>query len=226
MHTSLNHLFDFLLPRICPGCNNKLSSSKDPVCDDCLNSIIIADEERLKVEYDKDFGSSGIIKGYHSKFVFETDKTLQQIIHELKYNQKFKLGEFLGRILAEGIKTRKWQLDAIIPVPIHHLKKAERGYNQSDYIAKGLSNSLNIPYSTNTIKRVRYTESQTGLNIDDRASNVANAFKLKSSKKIFGKNILIVDDVCTTGATLLECALVFYKAGANSIYASSIAIAA
>ena len=225
MRTSINHLFDFFLPRICPGCNNKLSTGKDPVCADCLNSILIADEERLKVEYDKDFGSNGIIKGYYSKFVFETDKTLQQIIHALKYNQKFKLGEFLGMILAEGIKTRGWQLDAIIPVPIHHLKKAERGYNQSDYIAKGLSRSLNVPYSTNSIKRTRYTESQTGLNMNDRVLNVSNAFKVKSSKKIPGKNILIVDDVCTTGATLQACGKVLKDAGSNLVYACSIAVA-
>jgi ComF family protein len=225
MNTSINYLIDFFLPRICPGCNIKLSTDKDPVCDDCLNSILIADEERLKVEYDKDFGSSGIIKGYYSKFVFETDKTLQQIIHALKYNQKFKLGEFLGKILAEGIKTKDWQLDVIIPVPIHHLKKAERGYNQSDYIAKGLSKSLQIPYSLKSIKRIRYTDSQTGLKMNDRASNVANAFKVKNTKKITRKNILIVDDVCTTGATLQACGKVLKDAGTNSVYACSIAIA-
>ncbi len=225
MRTSINHLFDFFLPRICPGCNIKLSTAKDPICDDCLNSILIADEERLKVEYDKDFGSSGIIKSYYSKFVFEADKTLQQIIHALKYNQKFKLGEFLGTILAEGIKSREWQLNVIIPVPIHHLKKAERGYNQSDYISKGISKSLQIPYSVNSIKRIRYTETQTGLNMNDRALNVANAFKVKSSKKIQGKNILIVDDVCTTGATLQACGKVLKDAGANTVYACSIAIA-
>lgn len=225
MRNYAGHIFDFFLPKICPGCNNKLSTEKDPVCNDCLNSILIADEERLKVEYDKDFGASGIIKGYYSKFVFETDKTLRQIIHALKYNQKFKLGEYLGMILAEGIKSREWQLDAIIPVPIHQLKKAERGYNQSDYIAKGLSKSLNIPYSTNSIKRTRYTESQTGLNMNDRALNVANAFKVKSSKKIQGNNFLVVDDVCTTGATIQACGKIIKDAGANSVYACTIAVA-
>jgi ComF family protein len=118
-----------------------------------------------------------------------------------------------------------WKIDLIIPVPIHHLKKAERGYNQSDFIAKGLSTALNIPYSSKSIKRIKYTESQTKLNMNERALNVSNAFKARSSNKLKGKNILVVDDVCTTGATLLECAKVLLGAGANSVYACSIAIA-
>ncbi len=113
----------------------------------------------------------------------------------------------------------------IIPVPIHHLKKAERGYNQSDYLAKGLSKSLNIPYSSKAIKRIKYTVSQTGLNMNERALNVSNAFKVRHTKKVLGKNILILDDVCTTGATLLECGIALYKAGASSVYACSVAIA-
>ena len=90
-----------------------------------------------------------------------------------------------------------WQIDLIIPIPIHHLKKAERGYNQSDYLAKGLSKSLSIPYSGKSIKRIKYTDSQTKLKMKERALNVSNAFKVRQPKKVSGKNILIVDDVCT-----------------------------
>jgi ComF family protein len=220
-----DYIFDFFLPRICPGCNKKLSIGEELVCDDCLSSILVADNDRLQAEYDRNFGSTQVIKEFYAKYVFETDKTLQQIIHALKYNQRFKLGIYLGKIIAEGLKPKNWQIDVIVPVPIHHLKKAERGFNQSDYIAKGLSKELNIPYSTKLIKRVRHTESQTKLNMNERALNVADAFKIKNSKGIQGKNILIVDDVCTTGATLLECGIALHKAGANSVYASSIAIA-
>ncbi len=219
------YIFDFFLPRLCPGCNKKLSVEEEPVCVDCLGSILIADEERISSEYNKDFGSNKVVTDFYSKYVFETDKTLQQIIHALKYNKQFKLGVFLGELLAEGIKMRDWQIDLIIPVPIHHLKKAERGYNQSDYLAKGLSKGLNIPYSGNSIKRIKYTESQTKLKLKERALNVSNAFKGRHTKKVSGKNILIVDDVCTTGATILECANVLIGAGANSVYACSVAIA-
>jgi len=225
MNFSVKYIFDFFLPRLCPGCNKKLSVEEKPVCAECLSSILIADEDRLQAEYNRNFGSSKVISDFYAKFVFETDKTLQQIIHALKYKKQFKLGVFLGELIAEGIKTKDWQIDLIIPVPIHHLKKAERGYNQSDYLAKGLSKSLNIPYSGKAIKRTKYTESQTKLKMKERALNVSNAFKVRQHKKVNGKNILIVDDVCTTGATLLECGIALYKTGAKSVYACSVAVA-
>ena len=219
------YLFDFFLPRFCPGCNKKLLADEKPVCTDCLISILIADDQRLEDEYDRNFSSAKVIKDFYSRFVFETDKTLQYVIHALKYQKKFKLGMFLGEILSEGIKTRDWQIDLIVPVPIHHLKKVERGYNQSDYIVKGLSQSLKIPYSTKLIKRTRHTESQTKLKMKARAQNVADAFDVRNSKIIIGKNILIVDDIITTGATIQACGKALVKGGAKIVYACSIAIA-
>ncbi len=218
-------IFDFFLPRFCPGCNNKLLPDDNPVCTECLSSILVADEIRLEDEYDRNFLSSKIIKDFYSRFVFETDKTLQYVIHALKYQKKFKLGIYLGEILGEGIKTHDWLIDLIVPVPIHHLKKAERGYNQSDYIVKGLSKSLKIPYSTKMIKRTRHTESQTKLKMKARAQNVADAFDVRNPKKLSGKNILIVDDIITTGATIQECGRALVKGGAKTVYACSIGIA-
>ncbi|MDZ7626303.1 MAG: ComF family protein [Ignavibacteriaceae bacterium] len=225
MKFSVKYIFDFFLPRFCPGCNKKLLTDDNPVCMDCLSSILIADEIRLEDEYDRNFSSSKIIKDFYSRFVFETDKTLQSVIHALKYQKKFKLGMFLGEILSEGIKTRNWQVDLIVPVPIHPLKKVERGYNQSDYIVKGLSESLNIPYSTKLIKRTRHTESQTKLKMKERAQNVADAFVVRNPKKIIGKNILLVDDIITTGATIQECGRALVKGGAKTVYACSVGIA-
>jgi ComF family protein len=225
MNFSVNYIFDFFLPRFCPGCNKKLLPDGHPVCIECLSSILIADEIRLEDEYDRNFSSSKIIKDFYSRFVFETDKTLQSVIHALKYQKKFKLGMFLGEILSEGIKTRNWQLDLIVPVPIHPLKKVERGYNQSDYIVKGLSKSLKIPYSTKLIKRTRHTESQTKLKMKARAQNVADAFDVRNTIELSGKNILIVDDIITTGATIQECGRALVKGGAKTVYACSVGIA-
>lgn len=225
MISSLKYFFDFFLPRFCPGCNKKLSTEEKSVCEKCLDSILIADNSRIQYEFDKKFRSERIFEDFYSKYVFETDKTLQHIIHSLKYQKKFRLGILLGEILSDGVKRLNWKIDLIIPVPIHHLKKTERGYNQSDFIAKGLSYSLGIPYLTRLLKRTRYTESQTKLHIDDRAKNVANAFKVRNSKKMKNKNILLVDDVITTGATTLECGRVLLIGGAFKVYACSVAIA-
>ncbi len=104
MNFTASYIFDFFLPRFCPGCNKKLSVEEKPVCAECLSSILIADDQRLKNEYARNFASTNIIKEFYSRYVFETDKTLQKVIHALKYQKQFKQGIFLGEILAEGIK--------------------------------------------------------------------------------------------------------------------------
>ena len=225
MKNSLISLLDFFLPRFCSGCNKKLLPHEEPVCKECLDSILIADEILIQREYNRKFSSTEFISGFYSKYIFEADKTLQNIIHALKYNKQFRIGTFLGKNLAKEIISKNWTIDLILPVPIHHLKKAERGYNQSDFIVKGMSKVLKISYSTNSVKRTRFTETQTNLKLKERAKNVENAFKVTSSKKINNKNILLVDDVITTGATTLECAKVLIYAGASSVYACSVGIA-
>lgn len=224
---NFTNLLDFFLPRYCAGCNTKLTNSEGIICKECFNNISLADSTRLQYEFDRKFSSSDIIKDFFSAYVFEKDGTLQNIIHSLKYNKKFLAGILLGKKLAEAISTKsqRWKIDLIIPVPLHHLKKAERGYNQSGFIAKGLSRNLKIPFSNRAVKRVRYTESQTKLHQSEREENIAGAFKVKQKKKIEGKNLLLVDDVITTGSTIKECGKVLLDNGAKAIYACSVAIA-
>ena len=110
------------------------------------------------------------------------------------------IGTFLGRELGKKIKNeiQSWNIHLILPVPLHQLKKAERGYNQSFYIAKGLSKELNIPVSSKILTRKKYTQSQTKMNFIERQQNIEKAFKVNNEKKIEGKNILVIDDVITT----------------------------
>ena len=181
----------------------------------------------MKSEYNRKFKSNSIIEDFSSLYIFEKDKTFQDVIHSIKYNKKFLAGVLLGRLLAESLeeKINTWKIDLIIPVPLHHLKKAERGYNQSEYIAKGISKQLGIRMQNNVISRVRYTQSQTTMTLKEREQNIENAFKVKRKKKIKGKNLLLVDDVITTGATIKECGNALKDNGANFVYACSTAIA-
>ncbi len=226
-YTAFTSLFDFFLPRFCPSCDKKLLPNESVVCPDCISKIKLAEDERIHSEFVRKFSSSGIISDFISLYVFEKDKELQHIIHSLKYNQKFLTGKFLGSILGKNLKQRitNWEIDYIIPVPLHHLKKAERGYNQSFYIAKGLGKELNIPVAQNFIKRKRFTESQTTMSLKERQENIEGAFQAKRNLELNGKNILLVDDVITTGSTIGECGKVLIKAGANKVYAISVAIA-
>ncbi|OGU70847.1 MAG: hypothetical protein A2V93_03110 [Ignavibacteria bacterium RBG_16_34_14] len=223
----MTSFFDFLLPRFCASCSQKLLADEIVVCPGCLSKIKFAEDERIKSEFARKFSSGNIISDFISLYVFEKDKELQHIIHSLKYNKRFTTGKFLGRILAENLKQKiaGWKIDYIIPVPLHHLKKAERGYNQSFYIAKGLGKGLNIPVADGFIKRKKFTESQTTMNLKERQEYIEGAFKAKRNLNLKEKNILLVDDVITTGSTVLECGKVLLKAGANKIYAVSVAIA-
>jgi ComF family protein len=219
--------FDFILPRFCVSCSAKLNPLEDSFCDNCLNKIARASESRINHEYERKFKNDHMISGFFSLFVFEKDKELQQGIHALKYNGRFRVGIFLGNLLGEQLqKTHPdWKIDLIIPVPLHQLKKAERGYNQSYYIAKGLNKILKCELKENHLKRIKFTESQTTMNITERKENIAGAFKVKTISGLRNKNILLIDDVITTGATITECGKILLDSGANKIYTASVAIA-
>jgi ComF family protein len=221
----LSEFLDFLSPRFCLSCNSKVSTSDIFICPNCFSSISKLTEDELKVEFNRKFSSTGYIDDYTSLFNFEEEGTLQELIHQLKYNNKFRIGNFLGSLLAKEKKEilQSWNADLIIPIPLFHLKKVERGYNQADYIAKGLSKQLKIKFSTSVSKRVKNTISQTKLTSLERKNNMQNAFKIKRPKLLIGKNIIIVDDVITTGTTVLELAKILKENGAAKVYSLSVA---
>lgn len=222
-----NNLFDFILPRFCCSCKTKLSVNQDTMCVDCLSKIQRSNSSRLQREFERKFFNNKIISEFYSPFVFEKDKELQHAIHALKYDKKFPVGIFLGKVLAAEIKSSKtnWKFDLIIPIPLHQLKKAERGYNQAYYIAKGVGKIFKVKVSDRIVKRIKYTESQTTMNLNEREENISGAFKVKWNTQVRGKNILLLDDVITTGATISECGKILLEAGASKVYAASIAIA-
>jgi ComF family protein len=223
----LNKLLDFFLPRFCFSCNSKLNNDQIILCNTCSGEIHQADQIRLQHEFIRKFADENIISGFTSAFVFEKDKALQHLIHALKYNENFRIGIYLGKKVAQLCKDTimQWNADYLIPIPLHHLKKAERGYNQSFYIAKGIGSVLKIKINHNSIKRIRYTGTQTELSLTERRDNIKDAFKIINAKSIKSKNIILVDDVITTGATILECSKILLMNGAAKIFALSAAIA-
>jgi ComF family protein len=220
LNKKLNIVVDFFLPRLCGVCKGKLSYEETVVCTKCFFELERTTEYILKSEYQNKFENSGLVSDFKAIFVFRQDSAVQNLLHSLKYDKKFLSGIFLGGLLAKTFKDeiRKWYADFIIPVPLHRLKKAERGYNQSEYIAKGLKRELKIEIFKNALKRIRFTETQTHLNYSERKLNVKNAFRVSNTNVIENKNIILVDDVVTTGSTINECAEALKKAGAKNVY--------
>lgn len=218
---------DFILPRICPGCMKKLPVDERFVCAECIRSIKPADPERLRLEFNRKFLHEGYISDFFSLFVFEKDKALQHIIHSFKYQGKFKNAVYMGELLGSKLTgiSNTWKADFIIPAPLHAVKKAERGYNQSYYIAKGASKTSALKVNDKAVRRKRYTESQTTMDLIERKENISGAFTVRNKNMLAGKSIILIDDVITTGSTLGECAKVLIEEGAFKVYAASIAIA-
>lgn len=222
-----NIFIDFFLPRFCLSCDSKLTTNQKVICSECFSSIQRVDRSRLEFEFNRKFSSEKIIDGFTSAFVFQSEGSLQSLLHELKYRMKFRVGNLLGNILAEEVneQIKNWNVDFIIPMPIHKLRKAERGYNQTDHIAKTFGRVLNIPVKKKIVKRIKFTRSQTKLNIYERKENMRGAFIVDTGKEVKNKVILILDDVITTGATVTEAGRALKEKGASKVYACSVAIA-
>lgn len=221
----ISKIIDFIVPRFCIACKCKLNSLEQFICAPCLSQIEELSTSEINNEFKRKFSTTTFIDAYTSLYIFEEKGILQELIHALKYNQKFKIGIFLGKLVGEKKKDvlTKWNIDLIIPIPLFNLKKIERGYNQADYIGKGLNKSLGIKLDTAIAKRIKDTISQTKLSSIERSENMKNAFLIKKPTRIKGKNILIVDDVITTGITVLELARKLKEKGANKVYSLSVA---
>jgi competence protein ComFC len=139
---------------------------------------------------------------------------LRDAIHSLKYQRNLGLGEYFSIPLMQVIQHERWQVDLVTSVPLNEKRQRERGYNQAEVLARPLARKMGIPYSSNLIKRIKNTKSQVGLSLLERQNNVADAF-LTVSTFVGCKNILIIDDVATTGSTLDACAKALKDAGAK-----------
>ena len=219
-------ILNFVLPPVCVCCNNVLDKNFDFVCSSCLAKLKKVDASH-NIWGDRvhrvSFEGNAL-----SLFWFVEGTEIQRILHALKYSRMKSIGTLFGKMLGEEIAGRYGgHYDFAVPVPLHKSRLRERTYNQSSYICRGIGGALNIQPLEKCLKRTRYTKTQTKLSINEREENVRNAFELnqKFNGLIRGKNIVLVDDVITTGSTILECARVLKNSGCGEITICSIALA-
>lgn len=146
---------------------------------------------------------------------------LREAIHQFKYDNVTGLAAPLAELMAAAWPRLGLAADLLMPVPLHARRLTERGYNQSTLLARQLSRSLGIPVDERTLVRQRHTRQQVGLGPDERHSNVADAFVCRV--QLAGQRIVVIDDVCTTGATLEACAAALIGAGAGLVWGYTLA---
>lgn len=131
-----------------------------------------------------------------------------RILFELKYHNHPEVGKTMGRMMAEELKATNFfnGIDLIVPIPLSRKKERQRGYNQSDWIAWGIPEATGIPTDTTSVVRTKSNPSQTTLDHRQRRENVRDIFAVRHPGNLEGRHILLVDDVITTGATMLSCA--------------------
>jgi len=153
--------------------------------------------------------------------VAQYDGELRHVIHALKYEHVTALAEPLGRMLATYLAQHPLAFDLIVPVPLHPERRADRGYNQAELLARVIARQCGVSLNTSALVRKLNTTPQVGLNETERRRNVRNAFHC--TQQLDARRMLVVDDVCTTGATLSECAGALHDAGATSIWGLTLA---
>jgi len=161
------------------------------------------------------------INGIRSPYAFEG--VMKQAVYRLKYGQWKVLAEPLGGLLAQYMTARPIPADALVPVPLHPRRLRERGYNQSALLAQELGRIMNIPVVHSALQRIRDSRPQVkAANASERRRNVQGAFECRG-ESLRSRRVVIVDDVCTTGATLDACATAALKAGAHSAWGLALA---
>lgn len=213
-----------MIPPACLVCHSPLRDGQNSLCPECASQISF-----VKENFCYKCGSE-LNEGYcescrETEFNFELSRSsmhyktpLLELMHLLKYRGYRSPASFMAEKMAESLKDYPEFEDYpyITAVPLHRVRRRERGYNQSELIAKKLA-KLSAKTYIHPVVRSRYTLSQTTLHRTQRLSNLAGAFRVRQSKQIQGKKLILVDDVFTTGSTLNEISGELYKAGAASV---------
>ncbi len=216
---------DLLFPRLCSACLSTLESYEKHICVRCHLNLpkINFGEPRLEQK----FLGKLLVKNTNSFLQFTKNGPVQNILHDLKYKNKPDLAEYMGKWFGKELRAKGFheEIDLILAVPLHPIKEKRRGYNQADEIAKGVSESLNVPFDKELIVRNRFTETQTNKSRYSRFENMEGVFEIMDHSKTKGKRVALIDDVLTTGATLEVAGAEILKAGCRDLSILTIAAA-
>jgi len=200
---------------LCPECLGKLPRLLAPLCPNCgrpqASGIVCPDCRQRQTEID----------GIRSPFRF--DEIIRKAIHQLKYRNLKAISPCLAELLADYLRSNPLSGEALVCVPLHPRRLRERGYNQSSLLAGELGRRIDLPVIEDCLVRVKQAQPQVrAVDVEERRKNVADAFVCRD-EKVSGKQIILIDDVCTSGATLESCAAALKSKGATSVWGLTLA---
>lgn len=231
------HIIELLYPRRCPICEKIVLPKGNLVCKTCYEELPLVTEpycmkcgkslEQEEREYCFDCQKREF--SYEYGFgLWMYDKKMQKSMAAFKYRHKRENCDFYVQELVKEYESRihRMQVDAIVPVPMYRNKMRMRGYNQAELLARGLGEALGIEVEPNLLLRTKNTIPQKKLNVQDRMKNLAYAFTINNEIKNHyrNKNILLIDDIYTTGSTIEVCSKMLRLNGVSKVYYISLCI--
>ena len=226
--TFFNDFINLFYPKLCAACGKGLMRQENVVCATCLMEL-------RKTNYHLDvenpvsqmFWGRVMVQNATAFYFFNKGSKFRKLIHKLKYTGEKEIGYELGRHLGGVLKNAEVfkDVEVIIPVPLHPKREKKRGYNQSDWIGKGLAEAMEIKMDSKNLYRAVSNVTQTQKSRDERWENVASIFKLKNTKALEGKHVLLIDDVVTTGSTLEACAASLLEVEGLKVSIATLAVA-
>jgi ComF family protein len=221
-----NSFLSLVYPQACLTCNDVLVKGEEIFCTNCLLDFPFTAYEswQKNILYDQLSLRMPNLSGANSLFYFRKKSKVQKILHACKYNNQPEIANRLGVLMYTHWQMQliEMNIDMIIPVPLHVSRKRQRGYNQSEELAKGFEPS-GITLTCGNLVRIRKTKTQTKQNRLSRWLNMQTVFALREPDAIKGKIILLLDDVITTGATIEACYEVLKEGGAKKIFVAGLA---
>ena len=206
----ITRILDFISPRLCVVCGHRLAPTERSLCSVCLFHLPRTDfhQKPLDNPMAQLFWGLAPVEKAAALFYYHPHSETAQLVYRLKYNNRPDIGEDMGRVMACELQATEFfsDIDVLLPVPLASKRLRQRGYNQSEQLAKGISDITHLPIVTKALRRKHFQQSQTTLNRWQRQENVEDTFWLKDGSQLQDKHVLLIDDICTTGATLISCA--------------------
>jgi ComF family protein len=231
----ISRFFNIIFPPKCLNCN-VIIGEVGGLCSLCFEKINFTTSPSCAIcafPFEYDLGEEALCAAcinhkpaYDKAFtVFTYNEHSKELIHKFKFADQTYATPYFANWIKRAAKDALEDADIIIPVPLHKLRLYKRMYNQSALLAKAIARISNVKYNPYILKRIRNTTPQSGLSQKQRQGNVKNAFAInpKQLAAIKGKNIILIDDVMTTGATIEECCKILRKAGVSKIYVVTLA---